>query len=74
MVTIDECIKAFKEDTPNIKVVSCKDYGEYYLFTAFIDNVDPDPFYLVDKKTGMVSSYSIAMDPGRYYSAKELLK
>ena len=74
MITIEECIAAFKKDNPLINVVSCKDYGEYYLFTALVNPTDVDPFYLVHKRTGMVSPYTIAMDSGKYYKAKELLK
>ncbi len=73
MITIDDCIKAFKADNPNINVVSCKDYGKYYLFTAYEHDTDVDPFYLVNKEFGDVSPYTIAADPNRYYAAKELL-
>ena len=74
MVTIEECMTTFKKDNPLINVVSCKDYGDFYLFTAFVHDTDVDPFYLVHKDTGAVEPYTIAMDPGRYYKAKELLK
>lgn len=74
MITIQECIDAFKKDNPDIKVVSCKDYDEFYLFTAYVYSTDVDPFYLVHKRTGDVLPYTIAMDTKRYYSAKELLE
>ena len=74
MITIEQCVKAFKADNPKINVVSCKDYGDFFLFTAYVNSTDVDPFYLVHKDTGLVEPYTIAMDPGRYYRAKELLK
>lgn len=74
MITIEDCIKAFKSDNSKIKVVSCKDYDEFYLFTAYVNDDDVDPFYLVHKETGAVSPYTIAADPNRYYSARELLE
>ena len=74
MITIDDCIKSIKENNPALNVVSCKDYGDFYLFTAYVDPTDIDPFYLIHKKSGAVSPYTIAMDPDRYYRAKELLK
>lgn len=73
MITIEDCIQTFKKDNPKIKVVSCKDYGEFYLFTAFENETDLDPFYLVHKQSGFVEPYTIAMDPDKYYSAVELL-
>ena len=74
MVTIEQCIDAFKENNSKIKVVSCKDYGDFYLFTAYVTDNDVDPFYLVHKETGSVEPYTIAMDPNKYYTAKELLE
>lgn len=74
MITIDECVAAFKKHNPKAKIVSCKDYGDHYLFTIYESPDDIDPFYLVNKNTGVVENYTIATNPDRYYRAKELLK
>lgn len=63
-----------KKKYPNLKVVSCKDYGDDYLVTAYKTEEDLDPFYLINKSTGEIEPYTIAEDPNRYYSAEELLR
>lgn len=68
--------KLISEINPK-KIDSCKDYGQQYLFTAFItddSSNEIDPFYLVNKITGKVMPYTIAEDPDKYYSARELLR
>lgn len=59
---------------PNLDIQSCKDYGLNYLFTAFIkgDKNNWDPFYLVNKITGIVSDYSIIDNSDKYYRTKEI--
>ncbi len=74
MITIDECIAAFKQNNAKAKIVSCKDWGDHYLFTIYESPEDIDPFYLVNKETGSVEHYTIAEDPSKYYSTKELLE
>lgn len=73
-MTSTEAINVIKENYPKLKVVSCKDYGNEYLVTAYKSEDDLDPFYLVNKSTGEIEPYTIAEDPNRYYSAKELLR
>lgn len=73
-MTYQEAINLLKNYNHNLKVESCKDYDEYYLITAYETEEDFDPFYLVNKSTGEIEPYTIAEDPNRYYSAKELLR
>lgn len=69
-----QAVNIIKKKYPNLKVVSCKDYDGDYLVTAYETEEDLDPFYLVNKSTGEIEPYTIAEDPNRYYSAKELLR
>lgn len=55
-----------------LKIVSCKDYGNHYLFTAFKDEREADPFYLVDKDFGIVRPFSIAGNAEMFYSMPEI--
>lgn len=74
MITVEQCVESFKKSSPKIKIVSCKDYEDYYLFTAYVNDDELDPFYLVDKESGDIYPYTISEDPSKYYNAKELLK
>lgn len=76
MVTVEDCVTQMEHDDPKLTVVSVKDYGSDFLVTYSYEGVDelPDPFCLINKSTGKVEAYTIAEDPDRYYSAKELLK
>jgi hypothetical protein len=69
-----EAINIIKKMNKRLKIVSCKDYGDDYIITAYENEDDLDPFYLVNKKTGKIEPYTIAEDPNKYYSAKELLE
>lgn len=75
MITVEDCVSQVEKADSKIKVVSIKDYGSDFLLTCSYDGKDNtmDPFILVDKKTGETNAYTIAEDPDKYYSAKELL-
>lgn len=69
MFTVKEAINAFHEQKRDATVKDVRDYGDKYLFTAFITDNDMDPFYLVDKRSGNISHYTIAEDLPKYYSS-----
>lgn len=75
MVTVKDCVEQIEAANPEIKIVSVKDYGSDYLLTYRSTKGENaiDPFIKVNKSTGKTQEYTIAEDPSRYYSAKELL-
>lgn len=74
MITARICKEQLEKSDPNLSVISVKDYGSDFLITYLYKNSDeaPDPFLLIDKKSGKVRSYTIAEDPGKYYSTPDL--
>lgn len=72
MITIQEAINNVKKQNPKLKIVSCKDYNTDFLITAFENEDDMDPFYLVNKKTGSIRNYTIAENPDKYYNTVDL--
>ena len=74
MITVQDCVTQLEKADPKMKVISAKDYGSDYLLTYTYDGgTSLDPFILVNKQSGKTSEYTIAEDPEKYYSAKELL-
>lgn len=75
MITVEDCVSQIEKSNSRIKVVSVKDYGSDFLVTYTVDGKDDatDPFILVNKSDGKTQEYTIAEDPDKYYSAKELL-
>lgn len=76
MINIKQAENALKNEIKGIKEIqNCKDYGSDYLFVAYKTNdklKEIDPYYLVNKNTGSVRSYTIAEDPSKFYSSKSL--
>lgn len=76
MINTIEAADILRKKNPEIKeITECKDYGSDYLFVAFETDDkrnEIDPFYLVDKYNGKVRNYTIAEDPVKFFSAKNL--
>ena len=72
MMSAREAMTSLLEYDSKLKVASCKDYGKDWLFTAFTQENDVDPFYLVNKETGKIAHYTIAENPQKYYSSKNV--
>lgn len=72
MLNVVDAAKKLIEMDSGLTITQCRDYDSDYLFTAFRNEKDLDPFYLVNKETGKISSYTIAKDPKRYYSSKTI--
>ena len=71
-LTHQDAVNLIRAKHPDLLVVSCKDYKTDYLVTAYKTPEDMDPFFLVDKRTGIIRRYTIAMDPSRYYDTVDL--
>ncbi len=71
-LTPQDAVNLIRAKNPDLQVVSCKDYKTDYLVTAYKTPDDMDPFFLVDKRTGFIRGYTIAMDPSRYYDTDDL--
>ena len=72
MLSAIEAAKKLLSSNPNLTITACRDYDTDYLFTAFRNEKDLDPFYLVNKQTGKVEAYTIAKNPQKYYSSKTM--
>ncbi len=74
MITINECISFIEKKDPNVKIIDAKDYGSDYLLTYSYKGYDniPDPFLLINKKTGLVKTYTIAEDSKKFYSTPSI--
>lgn len=74
IITAKLCKERLEKFDPNLSVTSVKDYGTDFLVTYLYEGSDrvPDPFLLVNKKNGNISSYTIAEDPARYYSTPDV--
>lgn len=74
-VTPNFCKEKLEKFDPNLSVTSIKDYGTDYLVTYLYKGKDdiPDPFFLIDKENGNISSYTIAEDPAKYYSTSDII-
>lgn len=61
---------------PTLDIRLAKDYGDSYMFLAFDktvgDSREIDPFYLVNKTTGAITPTTIATNPEKFYTSKEL--
>ena len=75
-MTPTEASNKLKNEMKDIKTIKeCRDYGKDFLFVAFETNtpdIELDPFYLVNKNTGDIRRYTIAENPGRFYSAQKI--
>lgn len=71
-MTPTEAVNKVLSENNNLKAQSCKDYGTDYLVTAYENDDDMDPFYLVNKRTGSIRNYTIAENPSRYYSTPDV--
>ena len=71
-LTPQDAVDLIRSTYPDLQVVSCKDYRTDYLITAYKTPNDMDPFFLVDKRNGSITGYTIAMDPDRYYETKNM--
>ena len=64
-VTAKEAYNILKKELPKHTITAAADYRHYWLFTAVLDpnKVDySDPYYVVDKKGGMVYKFTPAAD------------
>lgn len=75
MIT-NEAYKIFKKAHPDLEVRACCFYdNRYFIFTALPKGVEidyNDPFYAVDKKTGIVSNFSPAGNIAKWAEAMRL--
>ena len=71
-LTPQDAVDLIRSNYPDLQVVSCKDYKTDYLITAYKTPKDMDPFYLVNKKSGIINGYTIALDIDRYYDTADL--
>lgn len=63
MVNFLEAKKQITSKYPNEEIIEAIDIGDKYVFTLYPKGYDKDellmdPFYSVDKKTGLISEYS----------------
>jgi len=72
--TAKQAADILRKAKPDVNIINCCDYGKEFLFTAPKNGSknDIDPFYLIDKNTGAITGYTIAEDPDKYYSAKDV--
>ena len=71
-MTPKQAIAIVTSGRPNLQVVSVKNYQSDYLVTAFEDQEELDPFYLVNKANGSMRKYTIADDLDRYYNTPDV--
>jgi len=75
MITAKFCKERLEKLDTNLSVISVKDYGSSFLVTYIYkgDDSSPDPFLLINKRSGKITSYTIAEDSARYYSTPDVI-